>query len=349
LAILTVGSLFAGIGGFDLGLERAGMEIEWQVEYEPYCQKVLAKHWPRVTRYGDITTVEWARVAPVDLVCGGFPCQPVSVAGHQLGTADARWLWPEFVRCLRVLRPPYVLVENVPGLLLRTVGDVLRDLAVLGYDAEWRVLSAATFGAPHLRKRVWIVAHARCAERRAKHDARGCAEQVSDGHGQAAGGVGERSERLADADHERSSRYGRQLQPEGAFAQPVHGDPKKGRGALAHAEGQSGRARRGAEDKDGERRGRSGDRDRRPTESGVGGGADGLSAGVDGGGLILHGPLPCSSHWDDGDWESGVPRTAQGVPRRVPRLKGLGNAVVPQIVEWIGQRIVEYDKQNKHG
>ena len=157
--MLTVGSLFAGIGGFDLGLERAGMQVKWQVEIDPYCLKVLEKHWPYVKRYTDIKTVDWSGVEPVDLVCGGFPCQPVSAAGKQKGKEDARWLWPEITRCLCVLRPRYVFIENVPGILVQGFADVITDLAFLGFDAEWQVLSAASVGAPHLRRRVWIVAY----------------------------------------------------------------------------------------------------------------------------------------------------------------------------------------------
>jgi DNA (cytosine-5)-methyltransferase 1 len=161
---VTVGSLFAGIGGLDLGLERAGMEVRWQVERDSWCQQVLAKHWPDVRRYGDIALVTGHELEPVDVLCGGFPCQPVSVAGQQKGTDDDRWLWPSFRRLVGVVRPRYVLVENVPGLFTvnrgHAFGEILADLAQLGYDCEWTVLSAADVGAPHLRKRVWIVADA---------------------------------------------------------------------------------------------------------------------------------------------------------------------------------------------
>ena len=122
---MRAGSLFSGIGGFDLGLERAGFTISWQVEIDPYCQRVLAKHWPNVTRYGDITAMDWTTVQPVDLLCGGFPCQDLSFAGKRAGIDGARsGLWSEYVRAIRHLRPRYVLVENVPGLLSspRTIG-----------------------------------------------------------------------------------------------------------------------------------------------------------------------------------------------------------------------------------
>jgi DNA (cytosine-5)-methyltransferase 1 len=159
----TFGSLFAGIGGIDLGLERAGWNCRFQVEWDPFCQRVLAKHWPDVPRFGDITTVDWSGVERVDLLAGGFPCQPFSVAGRKKGLADDRWLWPEFAAAIRVLQPHFVLVENVPGLLAGHggMGNVLGDLADLGYDAEWCVISAADVGAPHLRRRVWIVAYPR--------------------------------------------------------------------------------------------------------------------------------------------------------------------------------------------
>ena len=168
--MLTVGSLFAGIGGFDLGLERAGMQVKWQVEIDSYCLKVLEKHWPHVRRYTDIKQVDWSTVEPVDLVCGGFPCQPVSVAGKRKGTADERWLWPEFVRCFSVLRPRYIVIENVPGLLTANDGlafaEVLRDVAACGYDAEWDCIPASAVGAPHWRDRCWAVAYTKSFDAR---------------------------------------------------------------------------------------------------------------------------------------------------------------------------------------
>ena len=157
---MKVGSLFAGIGGFDLGLERAGFEIAWQVEIDPYCQRVLAKHWPHVQRYGDIRAIDWATVPRIDMLCGGFPCQDLSFAGKRAGIDGERsGLWSEYVRAIRALRPRYILVENVPGLLTNEyMGRVLGDLAASGYDAEWDCLPAAKCGAPHRRERVWIVA-----------------------------------------------------------------------------------------------------------------------------------------------------------------------------------------------
>ena len=156
---MKVGSLFSGIGGLELGLERAGMKVVWQVERDEFCRRVLAKHWPDVQRFEDVHDVGAHNLEPVDLICGGFPCQPVSVAGKRKAQDDERWLWPEFARIIRELRPRYALMENVPGLLVRGFGDVLGDLATLGYDAEWESIPASAVGAPHRRDRVWIVAH----------------------------------------------------------------------------------------------------------------------------------------------------------------------------------------------
>ena len=163
---MTYGSLFTGIGGIDLGLDRAGFACRWQIENDPYAVKVLNKRWPDVKRYGDITKVRGDELEPVDLICGGFPCQDLSQAGKQTGffTEDGKatrsGLWFEYARLVRELRPRYVLIENVPGLL---VSDAMRrvvgELARLGYVGCWRSLRASEFGASHLRKRVFIVAY----------------------------------------------------------------------------------------------------------------------------------------------------------------------------------------------
>jgi DNA (cytosine-5)-methyltransferase 1 len=158
---MTFGGLFSGIGGLDLGLERAGMECKWQVEVDPFRQKVLGKHWPKVKRYGDIRSIDADDLERVDLIAGGFPCQDVSKAGHRKGirSGNRSGLWSEFHRIIRSLRPKFVLVENVTGLLTCGLGGVLGDLAQIGYDAEWSVISACSVGAPHTRERVFIVAH----------------------------------------------------------------------------------------------------------------------------------------------------------------------------------------------
>jgi DNA (cytosine-5)-methyltransferase 1 len=161
---VNVLSLFSGIGGLELGLERAGMTVVGQVEIDPFCRQVLAKHWPEVPRHDDVVTaVDWwqsSRRPAVHVVAGGFPCQTVANPGLRLAQADERWLWPDMARVVRALRPRIVIVENVAGLLSLGMDEVLGDLAALGFDAEWSVLSACSVGAPHPRERVFIVAHA---------------------------------------------------------------------------------------------------------------------------------------------------------------------------------------------
>ena len=154
-----IGSLCSGIGAFELGLTRAGLgPVSWQCELDSYCRSVLARHWPEAKRFDDITTVDPASMAPVDLICAGFPCQPVSLAGRRSGAADHRWLWPHVARIIGALRPRFVAIENVPG--LRTLGlrEVLADLARLGFDAEWACFRASDLGAPHERNRLWLIA-----------------------------------------------------------------------------------------------------------------------------------------------------------------------------------------------
>jgi DNA (cytosine-5)-methyltransferase 1 len=157
---MTFGSLFAGIGGMDLGLERAGMECRWQVEIDPYCRQVLERHWPAAKRFEDVCDVGSHNLERVDLIAGGFPCQDISYAGEGAGIRGERsGLWFEFARIIREMGPRYVLVENVAALLDRGMGDVLGTLADCGYDAEWSCVSSCSLGATHMRRRVFIVAY----------------------------------------------------------------------------------------------------------------------------------------------------------------------------------------------
>jgi DNA (cytosine-5)-methyltransferase 1 len=179
---LTVGSLFAGIGGFDLGFERAGFKVKWQVEIDPFCRAELVRRWPDVKRYEDVQEVhgegqgywyvcgESGHCADclerVDVIVGGFPCQDISHAGAGAGLAGARsGLWREFARIISALRPRYVVVENVAALLERGMGTVLGDLADLGYDAVWDCVRASDFGADHERNRLFIVAFSQSSGR----------------------------------------------------------------------------------------------------------------------------------------------------------------------------------------
>jgi DNA (cytosine-5)-methyltransferase 1 len=168
---LLYGSLFSGIGGIDLGFDRAGLKCAWQVEIDPFARKVLEKHWPGVPKHNDIRTF---KPTPVDVVCGGFPCQDISNAGKLAGISEGTrsGLWSEYVRIIRTIRPRYVVVENVAALLVRGLDRVLGDLAASGYDAEWAVLSACQWGYPHARERLFCVAYPNGGDVRASRPAK---------------------------------------------------------------------------------------------------------------------------------------------------------------------------------
>lgn len=157
---MRIGSLFSGIGGLELGLERAGLgPVAWQVEKEEFPRAVLAKHWPNATRYEDVREVGSHNLEPVDLICGGSPCQDISLAGSGAGLEGNRsGLWWEMHRIIRELRPRYVVWENVSAALSRGGAEVFGSLSALGYDLVWDCIPAAAIGAPHRRDRVFLVA-----------------------------------------------------------------------------------------------------------------------------------------------------------------------------------------------
>jgi DNA (cytosine-5)-methyltransferase 1 len=163
---VRIGSLCSGIGGLELGLERAGLgETVWQCEYDPHARTILERHWD-VPIYEDVTDTDWSTVEPVDVICAGYPCQPFSQAGQRQGSDDDRHLWPAVRDAIRHLGPSYVVLENVRGHLSLGFGEVLGDLADLGFDAEWRMLRASDVGGPHRRERVFIAATHPGRERR---------------------------------------------------------------------------------------------------------------------------------------------------------------------------------------
>ena len=226
---LTFGSLFAGIGGFDLGFERAGMVCKWQVEINDYANRVLAKHWPNVHRERDIRECGRHNLEPVDVICGGFPCQDISRArqGERRGVdGEKSGLWFEFSRIISVLRPRFIVLENAAELTVRGLDRVAGQLVELGYDSEWKIHAACDAGAKHIRERCYVLSYP----------------------------IG----------------FGNGLEKKticSGWQKPEH-----------------------------------------------------------------------SSWWSS---EPAVRRVADGVSNRVDRLRCLGNAVVPQVAEWIGRRIVE--------
>lgn len=307
-------SLFAGIGGLDLGLERAGVSVVGQVEIDPFCRQVLAKHWPAVPRHDDVrTAADWwlnGEDRPhVDLVFGGFPCQDISNAGLRAGIDGERsGLWGAFADTVRRLRPRYVLLENVAALLARGAGRVLGELAEIGYDAEWDCVPAAAVGAPHLRDRWFCVAYAQgeCGELRAAPTGRA--------RRPASGGAA-----LADSDGPAGpSEIGAEL---GAReAADGCGTPEPGgRGGGLRPVGDAASLRFNV---------RAGLR-----QAGPGGGRPARVFVAE----------PADAGW----WaaEPDVGRVAYGVPSRLDRLRGLGNAVVPQVAEHIGRLLLDFDRR----
>lgn len=260
---MRVLSLFSGGGLGDYGLELAGMEIVGQVEIDEYCQKILSLRWPNVPKWKDIRDVTGKEIrevcGTVDLVSGGFPCQPFSTAGKRRGEEDDRNLWPEMCRVIREVGPQWVIAENVSGIIGIMLDSVLSDLENEGYKTIPLVFSAHALGAPHKRERLWIIANRNgsgCNRQDILQQGRSC---VGGGDETISNGSGKGLERNA----------GKKLQ-EGV---------------------------------------------RRFTGSGW---------------------------WEV---EPNVGRVVHGVANRVDRLKLLGNGQVVQVVEWIGKRIMEFDKQ----
>ena len=322
---LTFGSLFAGIGGFDLGLERAGMVCKWQVEIDEYANRVLAKHWPNVPRHGDVRTFPTAEGDwHVDVICGGFPCQDISVAGKGAGLAGQRsGLWYEFARIIRQIQPRYVIVENVRAFTSRGIDTVLGQMASLGYDAEWHCIPACAVGAPHRRERIWIVAvwNANCQRK-------DC-------------------DRISDAKHGRAVSQAARRQPARVGGSPYVADavgkPNAVRGNCASVQ----ESVVGRQCDSGGGQCDCGKGCAEASRQGACHAADTNRAGCE----QQRWPEPVpeeQSAAECGGWwsvEPDVGRVAHGVPRRVDRLRGLGNAVVPQVVEVIGRAIIESEAE----
>ena len=234
---MKVLDLFSGIGGFSLGLEWAGMETIAMCEKDKFCRQVLAKHWPDITIHEDIRDLDGKDYkGSIDVVCGGFPCQPFSVAGKQLGKADDRHLWPEMLRVIKESAPAWVIGENVSGFVGMALDDVCSDLEGEGYRVQSFIIPACAVEAHHRRDRCWVVAYSE----------------------------GERVQRLRSCGLEESHAHGPALLP------------------LCEGKGFG------------------------------------------------------STYWET---EPDVDRVVDGVPNRVDRIKSLGNAVVPQLVQRIGEMI----------
>lgn len=305
----TVLDLFSGIGGFSLGLERAGMQTIAFCENDSFCQKVLRKHWPNLPIHENIEELDGRQYrGTVDLVCGGFPCQPFSVAGKRGGKDDDRALWPEMLRVIREVEPAWAIGENVSGIIHMELDNVLSDLEGAGYSCQSFVIPACGVDAQHKRDRVWIIAsHAYCSSR--------------------AGG----DETVADADIN-DRRRGRIPQPPERYARMEHWFSGSGqseretKSPMADSHG-TGFQKQWLENTtrtahEAAERGSS-----RGTQSRMGGMADGVSRWL--------------------DEPGGIPRVIEGCPDQVGRLKSLGNAIVPQIVEILGRFILDKEAKTR--
>lgn len=277
---MKIGSLFSGIGGLEYGLELAipFANVLWQVEQDDFCRKVLAKHWPKTKRFNNVHDVGAHNLQNVDLICGGFPCQDISVAGKREGLDGKKSsLWFEMSRIIDELRPRIAVLENVPAITNRGMDRVLGSLAEMGYDAEWTELSARAFGAPHLRRRWFLVAYSNSA-----------------------------ALRLQQISHQRSKEksltrnYGNQWRPSPAHTTGAHSQEYTKHTISMETESRP------------QRRSRK---------------ATGIHPG---------------NHWRQPPPEPTIRRVDDGIPRRMGRrgMKALGNAVVPQCAQYIGQAIL---------
>lgn len=260
--MIRIGSAFSGIGGFELGLERSisNSKTVWQIEQNPFCQKILRKHWPDAKIYDDVREVGAHNLEPVDIFCAGFPCQDISVAGKGEGLDGKKsGLWWECFRIISELRPRIIVLENVAAITFRGGREVVGSLSEIGYDAEWTIISAKQFGAPHLRKRWFCVAYPNTRRKKSTVQTR---RQES-------------SCCLAtDTDDKR-------------FEKRLYSIPIQKR---QHAQGSTQDTQR--------------------------------------------------TYWQKITPESPLCNVDDGIPKRVARLKALGNAIVPQCSEYIGKCIV---------
>jgi len=316
---MTHGSLFSGIGGIDLGFEMAGIKTSWTCEIDDWCNEILEKRFPNATQYKDIKDIGKHNLQPVDIISGGFPCQDISQAGKGQGLKGARsGLWFEMWRIISELRPRWVLIENVPALTYRGGTRVLHDLAEIRYDAEWQIISARDVGARHLRKRMWIVAY---------------------------------PQQLSDSSVERSSRQLHKSEKQDRNEMGRRWTPKKNiqRRNLKLSNTKSSRYRGGSSKECGDKRKGSSiwseaERcDNTPAQTTSKRGAD---KNIKKKNKRL-GEFKIKT-FEILKNEPGLDRVAYGLSNKVDRYKdrvrGLGNAVVPQIPYLIGRRLIKLNK-----
>jgi DNA (cytosine-5)-methyltransferase 1 len=326
---MKVLDLFSGIGGFSLGLEWAGMSTVAMCEKDPYCRKILAKHWPDLTIHEDIRNLDGKKYTnSIDLVCGGFPCQPFSVAGKQRGKLDDRHLWPEMLRVIKESKPRWVIGENVLGFINMALDDVQADLEREHYEVRKFVLPAVAVDAKHRRDRIILIAYSnspaiwdipeRQAQGRDNLQAGRQAITTHDGSTQS----------LANTQHDGFSPPSERGSTEETVRQESKGSKHslntEGTGSLSSSRSDVANSY-----------------------------CEGLEIGQ---GFGEHTQSELSTIERSGCeepavWspEPRVGRVANGVPNRVDRIKGLGNAVVPQLIQAIGELVIKADREMRSG
>jgi DNA (cytosine-5)-methyltransferase 1 len=316
--MMRIGSLFAGIGGLELGLQ-AGLELEgvpcrvvWQVEQDDYCRAVLARHYPHALRFEDVRQVNQDNLPPVDIICGGFPCQDISEAGKGAGLdGDRSGLFFDMLRIVRELQPRLWVMENVPAITYRGLDDVLRSMAEARYDARWGCLRASALGAPHRRERWFCVgwlAESQCI-----------GSQLRSERGKSRCKAGKAAQEIQEQQRVRQVVERRSQQMANTNQDRLQGQQQTG--------ATQGTALRS-----------TGTQQPRQTEPGLGGTAHGVSPWLDI--TAPRWPAPPGPAYA---WEP--PRTRTKQPGDKKRLQALGNAVVPAqaavIGRWIAQELLQ--------
>lgn len=306
--MITIGSCFSGIGGFELGLERAipNSTTIWQIEQDRFCQSVLARHWPSAVIHQDIRQVSSKVLPYVDIMCGGFPCQDISIAGKQEGiNGEKSGLWWEMHRLISEIRPRVIVLENVAAIVRNGLSTVSESLAQLGYDLEWQIISARQFGAPHIRRRWFGVAYPNHQKQYAE-PINAKVERAPESH---AASAYPNSQPL-QVQQNQMCRGQKKTQPEqfsqiqsAGFNGAAHSNSQRSEEHLQH---------------------QSMAQEIEPE-------CGGSQAGRIHPGNYWHQnpPKPTLCDLDD------------GIPNRVARLKALGNAIVPQCSQYIGSQIIK--------
>ena len=359
---LKMCSLFSGIGGLELGLEAAvpGLRTCWQVEQDDFCRQVLAKHWPDSKRFEDVRTVRAEDIRGADVICGGFPCQDISIAGKGAGLAgDRSGLWWEMHRLISLALPRIVVAENVPALTSRGLSEVLCSLAECGYASEWDIVSAASVGAWHRRDRLFIIAYQTDSngdgrgfeiKREQEHEKQqGASRCESDRLGKRRRGEG--SDNAADTDSlsiwdgaEREA-LGRDNVQTGGKAELAH-NGKEGPSANPESfRGDDGELAEGKSQGEGQRQTRG---------ENCGNAAHSARERLEEReGHNTRRVLPRLTRGYEGAAQSRICPVVDGVPRGMARrrrqqIKALGNAVVPQVAYQVGLRVKQiFEEMNQ--